>query len=206
LTLLALAVPARWLERWRRRLRVASVAFIVVYLSAAISLRTMALGRFERLLDDSMRPAAAGAPTPAESAGELTGAPTVLPQPLAFTRWVGLARTDSGLVRSFVNALEGETALETFVNANDRFVDSAMTTSHVRDYLRFARFPYVMSGPVSGGRLVEFRDYQFSVDPWIIRAFGAAERDVPFVMQMRYDSTARLVSVLFNNKPVPLER
>lgn len=206
LALLAMTIAGRYMKRRRAALRYITAGFTTAYLLAGIWMQSRAMEKFTELIaapvDAAVRmdPGRGGRVEIFEAAA--------LPQPFALTRWVGLARTDSGLVRAFVNAFDGDAGFrkEEFVNARDGFVDSAMTTSHVADYLRFARYPFVTSEPDGDGRIVEFRDYQFSVDPWIIEAFGAGERDVPFVLRLKYDAGARLVSVLFNDRPVPLQR
>ncbi len=179
--------------RGRRALGFVSLASAVVYVTAESRLQAEALGMFREELGKSGRAALSA---------------SALPQPLSLFEWVGLATTDSGVIRQFIT-LYPERAVseqEFFPNATDPVAARAARSGHAGEYLRFARFPTLTSRVDGDFTTVEFRDLQFSVDPRIVRAVGLGERDVPFVLRMEFDRSEMLTRVTFNDRPVPLSR
>ncbi len=179
--------------RRRKALGFVSLAFALLYIAAESRLQSEALGIFRDELGKSGRAAFTA---------------SALPQPLSVFEWVGLATTDSGVVRQFITLYpeRSVSAPEFFPNATDPVADKAARSGHAGEYLRFARFPTLSSVSVGDFTTVEFRDLQFSVDPRIVRAVGLGERDVPFVLRMVFDKSGMLTQVTFNDKPVPLAR
>ncbi len=179
--------------RGRAVLGYVSLAFAVLYIGAESRLHSVALGIFR---DELLK------------SGTETLSVSVLPQPLSILKWVGLASTDSGVVRQYIGLFSdsGVTAPEFFPHASDRFASKASRTEHAGEYLRFARFPTVTTQTTGDFHTVEFRDLQFSVDPRIAKAVGLGERDIPFVLRLEFDKSEMLTGVTFNDRPVPLRR
>ncbi|HLF13816.1 MAG TPA: metal-dependent hydrolase [Bacteroidota bacterium] len=170
-----------------------SVAFALLYLGAEYRFQSVALGIFR----DELR-----------KSGRETLTVSVLPQPLSILKWVGLATTDSGVVRQYIELLSdgGVSEPEYFPNDTDRFASKASRTEFAGEYLRFARFPTLETRTVGDFHTVEFRDLQFSVDPRIAKAVGLGERDIPFVLRLEFDRSEMPARVTFNDRPVPLRR
>ncbi len=188
-----LLVAGKIFPRGRSALGFVSLAFALLYIAAQSRLQSEALGMFHDELRKSGRPA-------------LTV--SALPQPLSMFEWVGLATTDSGVVRQYITLYPGRdvSTQEFFPNATDPVADKAARSGHAGEYLRFARFPTLTSRRVGDFTTVEFRDLQFSVDSRIVRAVGLGERDLPFVLRMEFDASEMLTQVTFNDRPVPLVR
>lgn len=191
--LVLLLIAGKVFGRRRRAIGAATLALVVLYVGAEAWLRSEALAIFREELGKSGRVA--------------TGVST-LPQPLSVLKWVGLANTDSGVVRQYIELGGNRTVSEPefFPHSADEAAVRAAATEHAGEYLRFARFPVMTSGVEGDFSTVEFRDLQFSVDPRIAAAVGLGERDVPFVLRMEFDRSGKLIAVVFNDEPVPLRR
>jgi inner membrane protein len=170
-----------------------SLAFAVLYISAESRFHSEAVDVFRAELGKSGRQVLSVA---------------ALPQPLSILEWVGLASTDSGVVRQYITVGPNgaATAPEILPHASDPFAARAVRTTYASEYLEFARFPVVTTRTEGDFHEVEMRDMQFSVDPRIAAAVGFGERDIPFVLRMEFDREGTLVNTTFNGRPVPQRR
>jgi inner membrane protein len=180
---LLLACGRFWPKR-RRTLVLSAAAFVLGYLSLEVICSRLAHERTHAELRES---------------GIAARRVSVLPQPLSVFKWKALAQTEAAVHQAFFSLWDhGALVFEKFDNASDLFVAAAAATEEVQWYLTFARHPWIRSFPQGEHHVVELTDLQFSVDQALIDAFGASERQLPFVMRFVYSREGDLLRQDFN--------
>ncbi len=180
---LLLATGRFWPKR-RKAFVLSAAVFVLGYLGLELLCSRLAYERTQRALRQS---------------GIAAVKISVLPQPLSVFKWKALAQTEAAIYQAFFSLWEeAPPAFEKFDNASDAFVARAVATREVQWYLTFARHPWVRSIPRGEYHVVELTDLQFSVEPALVDAFGAAEPRLPFVMRFVYSREGDLLRHDFN--------
>ncbi len=173
--LLAAAVLARKFKNYRKTVIRSSIAFVLLYFSAAFLSR------------EAVR-------SNAEDYFIIQGIEyreiVVIPQPFAFTNWAVLIRTDESVYQIFTNVFEKPADYTVYdypyLEPNE-FIIHAETTPEVEFFRWFSRMPvydYYDDGSV---HYVEYYDLQFDLNPKLAERFGI-RGEPPFVLRLKYDN------------------
>jgi inner membrane protein len=165
--------------------------FVILYLSAELICHTIAFRRVEGVIRRD---------------GIAASSISALPQPLSIFRWVGLVQLEDGVLQTFFSVLNNdELELKKYENARDDAFGIAESRSDrvALSYLKIFRHPWVQSHMEENRNIVEFRDLQFSIDPFLLSMVGLAERPMPFVLRYELSTEGKVLAVYLNERPVP---
>lgn len=180
---------AKFWTKPRRKLILGGVAFVAFYLGAEMVNHNLAKQRMATALQQS-----------GISATNISA----LPQPFNIFRWMGIARTPSGVAQAYFSNLQtDELSVMVYENAEDEFARRARQTPESRWYLQFARYPWIHMEEREGRNVVEIRDLQFMIDKGITQALGFPERSLPFILRYSFSLNGNPLETEFNNESLP---
>lgn len=185
--LLTMIVQQRMRQHARTVLRAGSI-LAVLYLFAEILSHTAATTRIERSIAQH---------------GIVARKFSAIPQPLSIFRWNGLIQTDDGVRQAFFSVFDDSLYFTEYKNSQGTLVETVLARKEVSEYFTFARHPWIHAWQDGERRIVELRDFQFTIDKSLLRAFGREGTPQPFCLRYEFSGEGEIERVTFNEEAMP---
>jgi inner membrane protein len=161
--------------------------FACVYLLAATISHTIATTKIERAIAER-----------SIQASQVSA----IPQPFSILHWNGLIQTGEGVQQAFFSVFNDSLHFVEYTNSTDALVETVLATKEVKDYFTFTRHPWISSRSEGEKKIVELRDFQFGVAPWLLELFGQQGTPQPFSLRYEFAPAGNIESVRFNDQPI----